>query len=164
MAFEIESDGEAVKFVPFPKIDVASKKYRLPPKDKAAADLEEALGNFPDLKVKRSRKLVTVTGDVNSIAGLEAFLVARQTIADNSRRTFTLNLTATKRGDILATIAQQTGRNLELVGDAGQILSDQISIAMTDVSLEQLIGECIAGTDLGYQLDEKTLKVYPIRK
>ena len=123
----------------------------------------KAKTNFKDLKIRQSGKTVSLAGPVDSIARFEAWQVEQQKTIGGKlvTRTFDLNTTA-KRGDILATLAAQTGRKLVLQGNAAESLAPRIKIDLKKASLETLIIKCLEGTGLGHQLSDSEITVFSL--
>ncbi len=160
LTLDVESDGVSTKLKPFPEVDSGTIKFSLP--RKVSLDLESAARNFKDLKIKRAGKTLAVSGPVASISNFQSWMVSQQTAnSDRTERTFTLNSTA-RRGDILATVAQQTGRKLVLDGDLSLALEDRITLQLKNARLEQLLNECLAGSGLGYELGKKMLRIFEV--
>jgi hypothetical protein len=158
LTFAVNPDGSTVDLKPFPKVDSGTLKFSLPREVKL--DLKTAAREFNALKIKRAGKTLAVSGPVTSIADFQAWLVSQQIVnSDRTERTFTLNSTA-RRGDILATVAQQTGRKLVLDGDLSLALTDRITLKLKNAGLEQLLSECLEGSGLSYELREKTLRIF----
>lgn len=159
-SFKVDSTGK-VELLPFPKIETSKLKIRVLRDSKF--DLNEAKTNFKDLKIRQSGKTVSLAGPVDSIAKFEAWQVEQQKTIGGKlvTRTFDLNTTA-KRGDILATLAAQTGRKLVLQGNAAESLAPRIKIDLKKASLETLIIKCLEGTGLGHQLSDSEITVFSL--
>ena len=157
-SFQISDDGASVKLIPLPQLKSAKIKIRIA-RD-AKLNIDEAKATFTDLKIAGSGKTVAVTGPVESLAAFKAWQVNNQTVLRGEKviRTFDLDTTA-KRGDILATVAAQTGRELVLQGRASQSLVNRITLKVQKVSLEDLIAKCLEGTDLTWQLSDSKLTI-----
>ncbi|WP_148618832.1 STN domain-containing protein [Mariniblastus fucicola] len=158
LSFEIEGDGKRIRLKKFPAIETAKLRIRLPRDSKL--DLKACQRRFADLKLANSGRSLSISGPVESIAALEAWMVEQQTVLgdDVVQRTFDLNTTA-RRGDILASVAQQTGRKLTLDGAVGDALTQRISISIKKASLETLLDQCLDGTGLGYRLTKSELRI-----
>jgi hypothetical protein len=156
LAFEIDKDGRTVSFVKFPAIETGSRKFKT---NSEPFEFEKAKSRFSNLRFAKSGRTVSVKGNVEQISKLEAWIVEKQTLSqDQFERTFDINDDA-RRGDILATIAQQTGRQLELQGNAGDLLAQRIKVNLRKASLETLIGVCLEGTGLRYKLSNSKLTI-----
>ncbi len=158
--FNLESNGTSMKLLPFPVIKTASMKLSL--RRNAKLDLETVAKKFGDLKTKRSGRSLEVSGPVDSIADLDSWMVSQQLVNSDNLidPTFDLNVTA-RRGDILATVSQQTGRKLVYdTGDMPQILQDRITLSLIGASLEKLLDDCLAGTSLSYELSKTSLRIF----
>ena len=156
LSFRVEADGKTVRLEKFPEIKTANLKKRLSKSDDF--DINEAKRSFKDLKIVKSGKTLSVKGPVASIASFESWMVMRANarIGESDLRTFDLNTTA-KRGDILATVAQQTGRKLVLSGDASESLNERITIFLEKATIETLLNKCLEGTGLSYRLSKTQL-------
>lgn len=158
LSFKIQPDGSTLQLVPFPDFKTSQSKVRLGRRTKFDNDLAEA--KFTDLKIKKSGKTVLLSGPVESIALFEAWIVGQQKVAgeDSIVRTFDLKTTA-PRGDILATLAYQTGRELKLQPGVAEILQKRITINAQKATPEDLVKQCLDGTNLTYDLSDKVLSI-----
>lgn len=157
--FQIAPDGTSLSVVRFPVLESAVSRFSLPSK---TFDLKEVKTKFPDLKFSRSGKSYTARGTPGLISQLESWLVAQQTaeVKDGERK-FDLNTTA-RRGDILATVASQTGRKLELDQQSldenvMEILNGRVTLDLSKVSLSTLLDTCLEGTGVSYQISDGKL-------
>ena len=158
-SLKIDSAVSNLEIIPFPKLEESNLKFRLQRDTKF--DLNEAKKEFKDLKIRQSGKTILLTGPVDEIARFEAWRVKRQSALGSHLVTRTFDLNATeKRGDILATLAAQTGRKLVLKGNAAESLAARIKIDVKKATLETLIVKCLEGTGLQHQLSDSLITVF----
>lgn len=158
LAVEIDKDGHTISLVNFPAIETGTKKFKT--KD-TPFDFDKAKTKFAGLRFAKSGSTATVKGNVEQIAELEAWIVEQQEVVQGKelQRTFDLNMENVRRGDILSTVAQQTGRKLELEGRASELLAQPINVNLEKVTLESLILVCLEGTELKYNLSNSKLTI-----
>jgi len=158
-SFAIAPDGTSLTVVEFPELDAVVNRFGSPSTD---FDLKAFKTQFPDLKFSRSGKSYTARGTPESVLKMESELVLQQApSAQGGQKTFDLDTTA-RRGDILATVAEKTGRKLELDQESldesvMEVLNQRVTLNVSKVPLQTLLDKCLEGSGVSYQLSDGKL-------
>jgi hypothetical protein len=155
----ISSDGSTIQLQEFPPLKTASIRHRV---EKGSTITSTRIKKeFPNLKVSGRTANLSIKGPVEDLAGFERWMVMQQkpNIDSSSPRPFSLKVVAT-RGDVLATIASQTGRKLEFDPNCQDILKERIKLDLKGVFLDELIQACLEGSELQYNLETSALKIF----
>lgn len=115
---------------------------------------------YPNCKLGIRGKTLRATGTPAELVKVRAEIVranGQPDVKDGEQR-FTLT-TKAARGRILATIAQQTGNQLEFAPDFAAVLQEHIEISVNDVTLDELLQAVLEGTDAKYTLGNGKLKI-----
>ena len=155
----LQVDEAGLRFAELQLPPELNREYPLSsPKDFSLDDLQK---QHPQLKLELLKEKLTASGPSAAFGPLERRLGTRSSSSrtDNGERRFTLNKTKAARGSIVATIAQQLGLKLKFPDEAKSALSERIEIDVQQVTLEELMDEILAGTELSFQIEGGELKI-----
>ncbi len=155
--FERTADGSEMKLVDFTVPH--SGKLNFENLKNARNLLPELRNQFPDCQLTVAGKSLQATGTPSQLAEIQAAIVSAQIRlpgTDVSQQRYTLT-TRSSRGEILATIAQQTGRKLEFDVSLNAKLEESIELKVENVSLDDLIKKTLDGTGFSFEVDAARL-------
>ncbi len=159
--FERSSDGTEINVIDFPSPQEG--KLSLGNFPDARERVTQLRKEFSDLRISISGKTITATGRPLDLADAKAALIRSNDRAAGStvvEKRYTLT-TRNSRGTILASVAQQTGNQLEFQPELHALLSEVIDLNVNQVTLEQLIENVLAGTSAKHLIEDGRLKIVP---
>ncbi len=115
---------------------------------------------FEGLWKKSRRGKVTLNGPVDQIADFVAWNVELQepSISEDQIETYSLNVTES-RGSILKALAEQTDREFVFAQECVAMLNERVTVEAKDASFEDLVAQCMQGSELKIEISESELKV-----
>ena len=155
--FERTSDGSEMKLIDFTVPTSGTLNFQCLKNDRSL--LSQLRKQFPECQVAVAGKSLQATGSPSQLAQIQAAIVSAQKLTprtDLSQQRYTLT-TRSSRGEILATIAQQTGRKLEFDPSLNAKLEETIELKVENISLEDLIKKTLDGTGVSFEMDATRL-------
>ena len=155
----VSEDGKSIALVRPQPLGQQTFKFRID--QHPGLNLQAAAESIPQLKVRKTRRTVTVTGDAIAIMEFQRMVIGAKTpdAPAEASTLLSLNGTATRR-DILRKVATETNLELLFEVDAEQLLQDRITIDVQGATLEELMRACLDGTDLGYLVEGQSIKIF----
>jgi hypothetical protein len=155
--FERSEDGTAISVVPYPQLASGQLERRLGKNGK------EILGGltreFPQCQLTLRGQVLTLSGPINELAAIESKLVFLRKPPQGLEERYTLVTHAT-REQILATIAQKTGRVLEFDSEFRRTMEERIELDVKNLSRDELVAEALRGTSLRFEFHPQNLRVF----
>lgn len=159
--FERDAKGSSISIIPFPELTEGQIEFDQI--DNPRNRLVALKQNFPEVRFSVSGKRLRATGAPEQLREVRRQLLVTDSRKDEpakgGRQVYSLNIKAS-RGSILASIAQQTGRQFQYDPVAGQALVEEIQLTVEQVELEDLIKAVLRGSELKYELDNRNLRIH----
>jgi hypothetical protein len=156
---ERSANGTTLELIHFPMPESGTVEFE--PPGNARELLADLRTRFPDCRLSSTAKTFRVTGAPFQIAAVRTQMVAAQRplrVAGSDDERFTLT-TRARRGDILATVAQQTHSELTLDPVFNDVMKQFIELSVNQVSLSELLEKTLEGTGASYQVDDGKIEI-----
>jgi hypothetical protein len=157
-SFELSEDLEALRIIDREDTAQIQREFQVGEKVKAAkAELDN---EFPDLDIQATKQTILAVGTTDEVLAVHRKLVGlqRPKVAALSEQNFTIQ-TADKRGNVLASIANQISRKFVFDPSQTEKLNERIELQLKDATVVQLIEKTLEGSGLTYELTDEALKI-----
>ena len=137
--------------------DVAPKHLVISQSDEAKTLLKAARKEFKGIaQLNRRGSSITGSGTVGDLARVRRWLVEQQTPVARpaDQNTFTMNGTTATRLQILRKVADSLNRQLAFVDEHQTLLSERVTLNVSNVSIDELLEEILSGAGLSADLSE----------
>jgi hypothetical protein len=154
--------ANTMRLVPIPaKLDFEKTYTPRGDADRAAIDLARTV---PDAKIAVERGVLRVLANAEDHARIDKLLrgesVATTKVTPGQKR-YTLTAQNKPAGAVMKTIAAQLGKELTYDAKVAEKLQDEVSLAVREVPLDELLHKTLSPLGLTYRLGETALEVVP---
>jgi hypothetical protein len=156
MWFERSENGANISLIKFPEVVHGQVEWPVPKDFKQK--LAELKLQFPQCQLTLRGQVLSAVGSAQELAKIESTLVAFRVPQQGQEERYTLSTLAT-REQILATIADRTGRILVFEPELKRALDQRIELNIKNVTLEELIAEALQETNLRFILEPGRLSI-----
>jgi hypothetical protein len=161
LTYELSGTG-TIRLVPLPDEVVFEKTYT--PRgdaDRAAIDLARLV---PEAKIVAEHGVLRVTAGAEGHERIEKLLSGEPVKTAKTtpgQKRYTLTVENKPAGAVLKTIATQLGKELKYDSSVAEKLQSDVSLAVREVPLDQLLRQVLEPLNLAYRLTETALEVTP---
>ncbi len=161
LTYELTGDA-AIRLVPIPQELTFEKTYT--PRgdsDRAAIDLSRVV---PEAKIVVERGVLRVIASAADHERIDKLLrgesVTTTKVTPGTKR-YTLTAQNKPAGAVMKTIAAQLGKELKCDAEVAQKLQTEVSLAVREVPLDELLAKTLSPLGLTYHLGETVLEIVP---
>ena len=163
LTWQPSSDGTSLRIVPMPQEKEYASVHTLPADATNIAAQVQRL--FPTLKMERSGNRLTVVATLEEHDRIDELLKTGQTKTVTkvpSPNKFSLTVENKAAGAVVNTIAKQLGKEFKYDPSLRDKLKENVSIAVKDVSLEELLTKTLKPLGLSYKMTETAIEIIPL--
>lgn len=158
LTFEVAGDGR-LRLMPMPK-DLAYEQVYFPADvAQAAATLKR---DFPRLTARREGSRLIVRGGYDDHERIAPQLAGTPKTAAKTKggeTLYTLTVERKPAGSVVSTIAKRLGKQFRYDPALREKLSQNVSLTVKDVSLEELLQQTLGGLGLSYRVTEEAIEI-----
>ncbi len=154
--FELTNQTREARIIKMPNRDEGIATFKIGNAKKALKYLKE---QHPELNIEVKKNSIQATGTVHEIAKLGRTIALNQSavVGKPNDSRFSLPLTTAQRGTLLASIAKQSGLELEFAPNLRRVLSASVTVDARDETIESIIALVLKGTNLKFKIETEKL-------